>query len=105
MKLALALLAAPVAAFVPPGQQSASKVVVSGDIGVDPGPIKPQGIFWDDKESLARCRVRQCAPSMRERVRERERARRPSTRAWPRRRAAARSRSSTAASRWPRSSA
>ena len=38
-KLALALLAAPAVAFVAPGQQAASKVVVKGDIGVDPGPV------------------------------------------------------------------
>ena len=57
MKLALALLAAPVAAFVAPGQQSASKVVVSGDIGVDPGPITPGGPFFDDVEGLARRRA------------------------------------------------
>ena len=37
--LKLALLAAPAVAFVAPGQQAASKVVVKGDIGVDPGPI------------------------------------------------------------------
>ena len=42
-KLALALLAAPAVAFVAPGQQAASKVVVKGDIGVDPGPITPSG--------------------------------------------------------------
>ena len=46
-KLALALLAAPAVAFVAPGQQAASKVVVKGDIGVDPGPIDPSGPFWD----------------------------------------------------------
>ena len=57
MKLALALLAAPVAAFVAPGQQSASKVVVSGDIGVDPGPITPSGFMFEDTESLARRRA------------------------------------------------
>ena len=34
----------------PPGQQVASKVVVKGDIGVDPGPIDPSGPFWDDQE-------------------------------------------------------
>ena len=42
-KLALALLAAPAVAFVAPGQQAASKVVVKGDIGVAPGPIPPGG--------------------------------------------------------------
>ena len=39
-KLALAL-PRPAGAFVAPGQQAASKVVVKGDIGVDPGPIDP----------------------------------------------------------------
>ena len=56
-KLALALLAAPAVAFVAPGQQAASKVVVKGDIGVDPGPIDPSGPFWDDQEGLARRRA------------------------------------------------
>jgi len=56
-KLALALLAAPAVAFVAPGQQSASKVVVSGDIGVDPGPITPSGLMWEDQEGLARRRA------------------------------------------------
>ena len=40
-----------------PGQQAASKVVVKGDIGVDPGPIDPSGPFWDDQEGLARRRA------------------------------------------------
>ena len=57
MKLSLALLVAPVAAFMAPGQQSASKVVVSGDIGVDPGPITPSGPFFEDVEGLARRRA------------------------------------------------
>jgi len=57
MKLSLALLVAPVAAFMAPGQQSASKVVVSGDIGVDPGPITPGGPFFEDVEGLARRRA------------------------------------------------
>ncbi|CAH0375247.1 unnamed protein product, partial [Pelagomonas calceolata] len=56
-KLALALLAAPAVAFVAPGQQAASKVVVKGDIGVDPGPIDPSGPFWEDQEGLARRRA------------------------------------------------
>ena len=57
MKLSLALLVAPVAAFMAPAQQSASKVVVSGDIGVDPGPITPSGPFFEDVEGLARRRA------------------------------------------------
>eukprot|EP00629_Pelagomonadales_sp_RCC1024_P010653 CAMPEP_0119266564 /NCGR_PEP_ID=MMETSP1329-20130426/5014_1 /TAXON_ID=114041 /ORGANISM="Genus nov. species nov., Strain RCC1024" /LENGTH=59 /DNA_ID=CAMNT_0007266453 /DNA_START=4 /DNA_END=180 /DNA_ORIENTATION=- len=56
-KLALALLAAPAVAFVAPGQQAASKVVVKGDIGVDPGPITPSGLMWEDQEGLARRRA------------------------------------------------
>ena len=52
-KLALALLAAPAVAFVAPGQQAASKVVVKGDIGVDPGPIDPSGFMFEDTEGLA----------------------------------------------------
>ena len=55
-KLALALLAAPAVAFVAPGQQAASKVVVKGDIGVDPGPITP-GFMFEDTEGLARRRA------------------------------------------------
>ena len=57
MKLSLALLVAPVAAFMAPGQQSASKVVVSGDSGVDPGPITPGGLRFEDVEGLARRRA------------------------------------------------
>jgi len=57
MKLSLALLVAPVAAFVAPGQQAASKVVLSGDIGVDPGPVTPGGLMFDDVEGLARRRA------------------------------------------------
>ena len=56
-KLALALLAAPAVAFVAPGQQAASKVVVKGDIGVDPGPITPGGFMFEDTEGLARRRA------------------------------------------------
>ena len=56
-KLALALLAAPAVAFVAPGQQAASKVVVKGDIGVDPGPITPSGFMFEDTEGLARRRA------------------------------------------------
>ena len=56
-KLALALLAAPAVAFVAPGQQAASKVVVKGDIGVDPGPITPSGFMFEDTENLARRRA------------------------------------------------
>ncbi|KAK7231170.1 chlorophyll A-B binding protein [Aureococcus anophagefferens] len=57
MKLALALaLVAPAAAFQAPATQKAS-VVVKDSIGVDPGPIEPSGLFWEDKESLARRRA------------------------------------------------
>ena len=61
-KLALALLAAPAVAFVAPGQQAASKVVVKGDIGVDPGPFGmtgavPSGKFWEEQDGLARRRA------------------------------------------------
>ncbi|KAH8051179.1 chlorophyll A-B binding protein [Aureococcus anophagefferens] len=35
-----------------PASQKAS-VVVKDSIGVDPGPIEPSGLFWEDKESLA----------------------------------------------------
>ncbi|KAH8065473.1 chlorophyll A-B binding protein [Aureococcus anophagefferens] len=55
-KLALALLLAPAVAFQAPASQKAS-VVVKDSIGVDPGPIEPSGLFWEDKESLARRRV------------------------------------------------
>ena len=34
-----------------PGQQAASKVVVMGDIGVDPGPITPSGFMFEDTEA------------------------------------------------------
>ena len=59
--LKLAYLAAPAAAFVASGMQSAS-VVVKGDIGVDPGPFGmtgavPSGKFWDEQDSLARRRA------------------------------------------------
>ena len=57
MKLSLALLVAPVAAFMAPGQQSASKIVLSGDIGIDPGPITPGGLMFEDVEGLARRRA------------------------------------------------
>ncbi|KAK7240443.1 chlorophyll A-B binding protein [Aureococcus anophagefferens] len=50
MKLALALVLAPAAAFQAPVAQKAS-VVVKDSIGVDPGPIEPSGLFWEDKES------------------------------------------------------
>ncbi|KAH8064216.1 chlorophyll A-B binding protein [Aureococcus anophagefferens] len=56
MKLALALVLAPAAAFQAPVAQKAS-VVVKDSIGVDPGPIEPSGLFWEDKESLARRRA------------------------------------------------
>ncbi|KAH8083436.1 chlorophyll A-B binding protein [Aureococcus anophagefferens] len=39
-----------------PASQKAS-VVVKDSIGVDPGPIEPSGLFWEDKESLARRRA------------------------------------------------
>ena len=55
--LRLALLAAPAVAFVAPGQQAASKVVVQGDIGIDPGPITPGGFMFEDTEALARRRA------------------------------------------------
>ena len=55
-KLALALLLAPAAAFQAPATSKAS-VVVKDSIGVDPGPIEPSGLFWEDKESLARRRA------------------------------------------------
>ena len=57
MQLKLALLVAPVAAFVAPGQQSASKVVVKDSIGVDPGPITPSGFMYEDAEGFARRRA------------------------------------------------
>merc|ERR1719181_1800327 len=58
MKLALALaLVAPAAAFQAPATSKASLVVVKDSIGVDPGPIEPSGLFWEDKESLARRRA------------------------------------------------
>merc|ERR1719273_2394299 len=57
MKLALALLAAPAVAFVAPGQQSASKMAISAEIGADPGPIEPSGFFYEEKESLERRRA------------------------------------------------
>ena len=57
MQLKLALLVAPVAAFVAPGQQSASKVVVKDSIGVDPGPITPGGFMFEDAEGFARRRA------------------------------------------------
>merc|ERR1719181_2312546 len=58
MKLALALaLVAPAAAFQAPVAQKAASVVVKDSIGVDPGPIEPSGLFWEDKESLARRRA------------------------------------------------
>ena len=57
MQLKLALLVAPVAAFVAPGQQSASKVVVKDSIGVDPGPIEPSGFMFEDAEGFARRRA------------------------------------------------
>ena len=50
-------LAAPAVAFVAPGQQAASKVVVKGDIGVDPGR-SPRGLLFEDTEGLARARRR-----------------------------------------------
>merc|ERR1719181_2228915 len=58
MKLALALaLVAPAAAFQAPVAQKAASVVVKDSIGVDPGPIEPSGLFFEDKESLARRRA------------------------------------------------
>ena len=57
MKLALALVLAPAAAFQAPATSKASLVVVKDSIGVDPGPIEPSGLFWEDKESLARRRA------------------------------------------------
>merc|ERR1719181_2115419 len=58
MKLALALaLVAPAAAFQAPATSKASLVVVKDSIGVDPGPIEPTGLFFEDKESLARRRA------------------------------------------------
>ena len=59
-KLALALLAAPAAAFNFGGGGGAparAAVDTTADIGVDPGPIEPTGPFWEDQEGLARRRA------------------------------------------------
>ena len=52
-KLALAL-SPPGRRLRGPGQQAASKVVVKGDIGVDPGPITPGGFMFEDTEASPR---------------------------------------------------
>merc|ERR1719222_130364 len=58
MKLALALLAAPAVAFFGGGGAAPARVVdTTADIGVDPGPIEPTGLFFEEKESLARRRA------------------------------------------------
>ncbi|KAH8057973.1 chlorophyll A-B binding protein [Aureococcus anophagefferens] len=60
MKLALALALAPGAsAFFGGAKPAAGRAPVdtTADIGVDPGPIEPTGLFFEDKESLARRRA------------------------------------------------